>query len=143
MYTLFGDFAVTDTAGQEEYSAMQDQYMRSGDGFLLVFSVTDHKSFIDVQKFQQQILRNRDCKAFPMLLVGNKTDLIESRNVTSAEAQAYCEKVGVQYIECSARLNVNVVESFHTLVRIVRKFKLANDNGEPVKSKAPWPCCIL
>lgn len=64
--------AVLDTAGQEEFSAMREQYMRSGEGFLLVFSVTEKSSFEEVFKFHKQILRVKDRDEFPMLMVGNK-----------------------------------------------------------------------
>jgi len=49
-----------DTAGQEEYSAMREQYMRSGDGFLIVYSVTDTQSFAHVVDFYDQVLRVQD-----------------------------------------------------------------------------------
>lgn len=63
---------VLDTAGQEEFSAMREQYMRSGEGFLLVFSVTERSSFDEIYKFHRQILRVKDRDEFPMLMVGNK-----------------------------------------------------------------------
>lgn len=72
---------VLDTAGQEEFSAMREQYMRSGEGFLLVFSLTDYNSFAEISKFQKQILRVKDRDEFPMLLVGNKCDLQHQRRV--------------------------------------------------------------
>lgn len=53
-------FPVLDTAGQEEYSAMREQYMRTGCAFLIVYSVTDRKSFDEVPKFHAQILRVKD-----------------------------------------------------------------------------------
>ena len=53
-------FSVLDTAGQEEFSAMREQYMRKGDGFLLVYSVTDPVSFENVHNFLTQILRVKD-----------------------------------------------------------------------------------
>lgn len=73
---------VLDTAGQEEFSAMREQYMRSGEGFLLVFSLTDYNSFAEISKFQKQILRVKDRDEFPMLLVGNKCDLQQQRRVS-------------------------------------------------------------
>lgn len=76
-------YLVLDTAGQEEFSAMREQYMRSGEGFLLVFSLTDHASFSEISKFQKQILRVKDRDEFPMLLVGNKSDLDHQRRVKS------------------------------------------------------------
>lgn len=74
--------SVLDTAGQEEFSAMREQYMRSGEGFLLAFSLTDHSSFAEISKFQKQILRVKDRDEFPMLLVGNKSDLQHQRRVS-------------------------------------------------------------
>ena len=49
-----------DTAGQEEFSAMREQYMRKGDGFLVVYSVTDPRSYENVHNFHTQILRVKD-----------------------------------------------------------------------------------
>lgn len=51
---------VLDTAGQEEFSAMREQYMRTGDGFLIVFSVMDKASFEHIDRFHQLILRVKD-----------------------------------------------------------------------------------
>ncbi len=72
---------ILDTAGQEEFSAMREQYMRSGEGFLLVFSLTDRRSFDDVARFHKEILRVKDRDEFPVLMVGNKADLDHQRQV--------------------------------------------------------------
>ena len=73
---------VLDTAGQEEYSAMREQYMRTGEGFLLVYSITSRQSFEEIQVFQQQILRVKDKDYFPIIIVGNKCDLDSEREVS-------------------------------------------------------------
>jgi GTPase KRas protein len=73
---------VLDTAGQEEYSAMREQYMRTGEGFLLVYSITSRESFEEIRTFQQQILRVKDKDIFPMVVVGNKLDLANERKVS-------------------------------------------------------------
>lgn len=74
-----------DTAGQEEFSAMREQYMRSGEGFLLVFSVTEKSSFEEIYKFHKQILRVKDRDEFPMLMVGNKVCLIMPQVILNIE----------------------------------------------------------
>lgn len=51
---------ILDTAGQEEYSAMRDQYMRTGEGFLLVFALNELKSFENIQHYREQIRRVKD-----------------------------------------------------------------------------------
>jgi len=73
---------VLDTAGQEEYSAMREQYMRTGEGFLLVYSITSRTSFEEIATFQQQILRVKDKDYFPVIVVGNKCDLDTERAVS-------------------------------------------------------------
>jgi small GTP-binding protein len=70
-----------DTAGQEEFSQMREQYLRTGDGFLLVFSVTNRQSLDYVLRLRKTIEQLKDREHFPMLLVGNKCDLDEQRQV--------------------------------------------------------------
>jgi small GTP-binding protein len=72
---------VLDTAGQEEYGAMREQYMRTGEGFLLVYSITSRNSFEEISTFHQQILRVKDQDSFPVVVVANKCDLEYERQV--------------------------------------------------------------
>ncbi|XP_036336514.1 ras-like protein 2 [Rhagoletis pomonella] len=136
---------ILDTAGQEEFSAMREQYMRSGEGFLLVFALNDHSSFDEIPKFQKQILRVKDRDEFPMLMVGNKCDLDQQRQVSLDEAQTISRNLLIPYIECSAKLRVNVDQAFHELVRIVRKFQLAERPflEESYNRKSKRKCCVL
>ena len=60
------------TAGQEEYSAMREQYMRTGEGFLCVYESDSKNSFEDVALFHRQILRVKDRESFPVIIVGLK-----------------------------------------------------------------------
>ncbi len=61
---------------------MREQYMRTGEGFLLVYSITSRQSFEEITTFQQQILSVNDKDYFPMVVVGNKCDLEGEREVT-------------------------------------------------------------
>ena len=61
---------------------MREQYMRTGEGFLLVYSITSRQSFEEIQVFQQQILRVKDRDSFPIIIVGNKCDLEGEREVS-------------------------------------------------------------
>ena len=58
---------ILDTAGQEEYSAMRDQYMRTGEGFLCVFAIDNMKSFEDIESYRGQIRRVKDEDDIPMI----------------------------------------------------------------------------
>ncbi|XP_020037583.1 GTPase HRas isoform X1 [Castor canadensis] len=93
---------ILDTAGQEEYSAMRDQYMRTGEGFLCVFAINNTKSFEDIHQYREQIKRVKDSDDVPMVLVGNKCDLA-ARTVESRQAQDLARSYSIPYIETSAK----------------------------------------
>ncbi|KAJ3250643.1 Ras GTPase [Chytriomyces hyalinus] len=114
---------ILDTAGQEEYSAMREQYMRTGEGFLLVYSITSKHSFEDISNFHAQILRVKDRdRYFPCVLVGNKCDLEQERAVAAQEGvNASKQFGGIPFFEASARTRHNVDEAFYELVRQIRK----------------------
>jgi GTPase KRas protein len=63
---------------------MREQYMRTGEGFLLVYDITSRQSFEEITTFQQQILRVKDKDNFPMVVAGNKCDLESEREVSRA-----------------------------------------------------------
>ncbi|KAJ3032785.1 Ras GTPase [Rhizophlyctis rosea] len=113
---------VLDTAGQEEYSAMREQYMRSGEGFLLVYTITSRSSFEEIDAFHQQILRVKDKDSFPVVLVGNKCDLDHDRAVGVNEGKEAAKRYGCRFLETSARMRVNVDEAFFALVRAIREY---------------------
>ncbi|KAG5356685.1 Ras-like protein 1 [Yarrowia sp. C11] len=115
---------VLDTAGQEEYSAMREQYMRNGDGFLLVYSITSRDSFEEAQQFYNQILRVKDVARAPVVLVTNKCDLSAERQVSTAEGQRLAREWNVPFFETSARYRVNVDEPFCDLVREIRRHQI-------------------
>lgn len=95
--------------------------MRKGDGFLLVYSVTDKQSYQNVINFHTQILRVKDRDVYPMLLVANKVDLIHLRKVTEEQGRELAHKLGIPYIETSAKdPPLNVDAAFHEVVRIIR-----------------------
>ncbi|XP_029696918.1 ras-related protein R-Ras2-like isoform X3 [Takifugu rubripes] len=111
---------ILDTAGQEEFGAMREQYMRSGEGFLMVFALNDRGSYHEVQKFHTQILRVKDRDEFPMVLVGNKADLEMQRVISGDDAQAFARENRIHYMEASAKNRCNVDEAFLELVKIIR-----------------------
>ena len=86
----------------------RDNYFRSGEGFLFVFSITEEDSFQATQDFREQILRVKNEESIPFLLVGNKCDLEDKRKVSYAEAKNRADQWGVPYVETSAKTRENV-----------------------------------
>lgn len=144
---------VLDTAGQEEYAAMREQYMRTGEGFLLVYSIDSRQSFEEIKTFQQQILRVKDRDDFPIIVVGNKCDLEQGRVVSREEGMQMARSFKCHFMETSAKKRINVEESFYELVREIRKYNRemsppvpahADTTVHPFKMNDPEPeagCC--
>ncbi|KAL9601584.1 MAG: hypothetical protein Q9219_002418 [cf. Caloplaca sp. 3 TL-2023] len=104
-------------------AAMRELYMKSGQGFLLVFSITSLSSLTELHELRDQIVRIKDDAQVPLVIVGNKSDLEEDRVVSRARAFAVSQSWGnVHYYETSARRRANVDEAFVDLCRqIIRK----------------------
>lgn len=136
--------------GEEDYPVVREDYFRKGEGFLFVFAINDHESFVFLEEIHEQIVRVKQTTAIPFLLVGNKVDL-ESRTVAVSDAKDRAERWNCEYMESSAKTRVNVDEIFLSIYNMICKSKL---NAEPpqqtqvVKPKKRrlwrcWCCSIL
>lgn len=79
------DLEILDTAGIAQFTAMRELYIKSGMGFLLVYSVTDRQSLEELMELREQVLRIKDSDRVPMVLIGNKADLINERVISVEE----------------------------------------------------------
>lgn len=112
---------ILDTAGQEDYAAIRDNYFRSGEGFLCVFSITEQESLLSAHELREQILRVKNDENIPFLLVGNKADLEERRAVTEEMAREQADQWRVRYVETSAKTRQNVNSIFLDLLRSIQE----------------------
>eukprot|EP00048_Salpingoeca_helianthica_P016049 m.230182 g.230182 ORF g.230182 m.230182 type:complete len:199 (-) comp17946_c0_seq1:162-758(-) len=137
---------ILDTAGLEDYAGIRDNYFRSGEGFLCVFAITDEESFRDIGEFREQILRVHERhEDIPIILIGNKCDIVDRRRVTTADGQAKARSWNVPYLECSAKTKLNVDKAFTDLMRAIAAQK-QKGGGQPErrqKSKKKGGCVIL
>jgi GTPase KRas protein len=83
---------------------MRDQYIRSGQGFLCVYSITSRSSFEAITNFREQILRVKDEESYPMVIVGNKCDLQKDREVSTSEGRELAKSFDAPFVETSAKL---------------------------------------
>jgi len=140
---------IMDTAGQEEYSSLRDNYMKTGEGFLLVYSVTSHASFDATSKLRTAILRIKEGEGaadFPIVLVGNKKDLVEERVVSDSEGRAQAEKFNIPFIETSAKLSDSVNDAFFEVVRQIIRWREAHpglNKRTKQKGEKKGPCVLV
>ena len=92
---------------------MMDMWISFGEGFLLVFAINDKESFTLLRGKHDRVLKGKHRVKCPILLVGNKQDLENERQVTYAEAKAQADSWGIEYMETSAKTNFNCKESFY------------------------------
>ena len=108
---------ILDTAGTEQFTAMRDLYMKNGQGFLLVYSITAQATFNELQELREQILRVKDQDNVPMVLAGNKADLEDERTIGKDQGFGLSRQFSCSFYETSAKARVNVQEVFSDLVR--------------------------
>lgn len=127
---------VIDTAGQEEYATLRDQWVREGQGFILVYSIASRVTFDRLEIFRQSMRRVK--RGDPIfMLVGNKCDKTYEREVSKEEGAALARQFGCEFIETSAKTAQNVERLFTNLVRALRQTKNIESgptNG-PTKTK--------
>lgn len=134
---------VLDTAGQEEYTALRDQWIRDGEGFVLLYSVSSRSSFSRIKRFHHQVQRVKESTAsspyypgspiaainssapVPIMLVGNKSDRVSDREVSTQEGHALARELGCEFVEASAKSCINVEKAFYDVVRILRRQRQA------------------
>ncbi|MDP2435649.1 MAG: GTP-binding protein [archaeon] len=135
---------ILDTAGQEEFTALRDQWIRDCEGFVIIYSITSRSSFEQVSTFKEQVMRVKDADSLPMMLVGNKCDLEMKREVSCQEGQDLARAFGAQFKEASAKTRINVEEVFYDLVRSIRSHtSKSGPNKKPTAGKKKGGCLLL
>ena len=128
---------ILDTAGQDEYTAMRTQYMRSGQGFIIVYAVDDEASFEEAVNIYELLIKTKETEKVPVVLAGNKCDLEpDHRKISTEEGAAKANEWGIPFLETSAKTPINVDELFRTLVRKIT-LELGGEEMEVVPEPVP------
>lgn len=113
---------ILDTTGIEsDYTPMHDQYITTGQGFLLLYSIESRYSFDRISEFYEKIQKCKSNCFVPMIVMGNKCDLDKERQISIEEGEEISKIFGCKFIECSAKEQINIKESFHYIIRELRK----------------------
>ncbi|XP_074794479.1 ras-related protein Rab-13 isoform X1 [Natator depressus] len=107
---------VWDTAGQERFKTITTAYYRGAMGIILVYDITDEKSFENIQNWMKSIKENASA-GVERLLLGNKCDMETKRKVQRERAEKLAKEHGIRFFETSAKSSVNVEEAFNTLAQ--------------------------
>ena len=146
---------IWDTAGQEKFQSIVKSYIRDLNVCVLVFDVTQEKTFLNLKKWLNEVRYITDDENLLIYVVGNKSDL-RGREVPKVEVEEFCQEEKIEYIECSAKKNKNINELFINIVEIIDLKVVRNDvnlrkygSFEESKvrdyydDKPPNKCCII
>ena len=129
-----------DTAGQERYKSIALNVIKDAHGILLMYDITDKATFDSIPDWIQSI---KDLKGddFPLILLGNKIDLEEERNISKEEGQKFADKIGIQFFETSNKNGINIQEAGLALIKKIiekkekEKFDLNSSNSLQLSKK--------
>ncbi|XP_061173237.1 circularly permutated Ras protein 1-like [Saccostrea echinata] len=114
---------ILDTAGQEEYSSTREMYMTSGDGFMIIYSITSRSSFNEASAIYRLVQKIKGMENSPAILCGNKSDLEHQREVSFEEGKKLADTLGIPFTETSAKTGSLVQEAFENLVLEIPEHK--------------------
>ncbi|CAK72546.1 unnamed protein product (macronuclear) [Paramecium tetraurelia] len=123
---------IWDTAGQENFRSITRSYYRGAIGIMLVFDMKNRESFENIKSWQQEINQYANEK-IKIILIANKSDLMNKREVTTEEGQQLAKKIGSQYIETSALNGKNIEETLQLLSQSI--LKLISENQIDLTNK--------
>ncbi|CAM9965992.1 ras-related protein Rab-35 [Lethenteron reissneri] len=115
---------IWDTAGQERFRTITSTYYRGTHGVIVVYDVTSAESFVNVQRWLQEITTN--CEDVCRILVGNKDDDPNRKVVETQDARRFAEQMGVRLYETSAKDNIHVEDMFKAITDLVLRAKKEN-----------------
>ena len=109
---------ISDTCGQERFNSICERYYKKADGVLLVFDISNHKTFDKIKNYYSKMIRENCKEGIPIILLANKTDLKDQRQVTEEEAINLSINEEYVYRETSCVKNENVADAFETIVEM-------------------------
>ena len=126
---------IWDTAGQDRFRSIAKNYYKGANGIIVLYSVTDKRSFTNVKIWINQI-KTEVKENVTIILVGNKIDDEEHREISTEEGEELAENFGLKFYECSAKTGENVNSTFNELVKVIVNVKEKSEpKGVKLKQK--------
>ena len=125
---------IYDTAGQEKFRSLSLNSIRNYDGVFLMYDITNFKSFDSISEWIKNIYEKKD-ENFPLILIGNKCDLKDEREVSEEEGLETAEKYKTTYFETSVKEGINVEEAIDELINKIIAQKKEEENSKDKKDE--------
>lgn len=130
-------FQIWDTAGQEKYMSINKNLFQRVQGIILMYDISDQKSFDNLEKWMKVV--KQLASGIPLLLIGNKIDLVDERKVSKEKGESFAEQENIIFFESSGKSGENVDESFlclgEEIMRLNKNEDKQNTGNEYIISK--------
>ncbi|MFX1485496.1 MAG: Rab family GTPase [Promethearchaeota archaeon] len=118
---ILGDYNINlviwDLGGQHKYRVLRKHYLEGSRGSILVYDITNKNSFDHIDRWFNDVFRH--CGRVPCILVGNKADMESKRVIASRDGEELADKLGIKFIETSAKSGLNVSEAFNSIAQMM------------------------
>ena len=129
-----------DTNGQERFKSIAFNTLKNANGVLLFYDITDRNSFDSIKNWIASIYNYKD-KNYPIVLIGNKIDLENERDVTKEEGEAESKKYNINFFEISCKSNINIKKPILYLISKIKGLKTNKNIILEAKNKKKKKCC--
>ena len=116
---------IWDTAGQERFHSITSNFFHNADGILFIYDITNRNSFEGIKNWMKE--SEEIDNSLQKILLGNKCDLNDSRDVQKEEVEKFCNENNIDLFETSAKDNINLEEAFKRIIELVFKTKEAQN----------------
>ncbi|KAK9771266.1 hypothetical protein SCAR479_11999 [Seiridium cardinale] len=121
---------IWDTAGQERFRTITTAYYRGAMGILLVYDVTDQRSFDNIRTWFANVEQHAT-EGVNKILIGNKCDWEDKRVVSTEQGEALAKELGIPFLEVSAKSNINIDKAFYSLAGDIKKRIIDTSKDQP------------
>ena len=123
---------IWDTAGQDRFRSITSNYYKGADGIILIYDITKQETFNNVRNWITSIKEEAPAKVV-LILVGNKVDDEKHRTVQQSEGEKIADEYNLPFLECSAKSDINVTETFDVLVKKIVEINPKNKQGQKLQ----------
>ncbi|CAK5268780.1 unnamed protein product [Mycena citricolor] len=135
---------VLDTAGAEQFKSLNEVYIKSGQGFVLVFSLTQEASLKEIESLRKQIFRIKGTESIPMVVCGTKSDLTSEREVPTTTIESLASRWNQPFYETSAKRNWHINDVFEDILRQMRvRYPQESPKKTGKKKTQKGPCIVM
>ena len=123
---------IWDTAGQDRFRSITSNYYKGADGIILIYDITKQETFNNVRNWITSIKEEAPAKVV-LILVGNKVDDEKNRAVPQSEGEKIADEYNLPFLECSAKSDINVTETFDVLIKKIVEINPKNKQGQKLQ----------